>query len=102
MNYNDALNLLKKYNQEHILKFYDELNDEEKMSILSTIESIDFDLINALYSNTATQNKSTNVSIAKSFKKSDVDDRKKYIKLGAELIKNRKTCYMFNGWWTRN
>ena len=29
MNYNDALNLLKKYNQEHILKFYEELNDEE-------------------------------------------------------------------------
>ena len=32
MTYENALEVLKKYEQEHVLAYYDELNDEEKQS----------------------------------------------------------------------
>lgn len=44
-----AQELVKKYNQEHLLKFYDEKSDEEKEILLDQILSIDFDLMNQLY-----------------------------------------------------
>ena len=44
-----AQELVKKYNQEHLLKFYDEMSDEKKEALLDQILSIDFDLMNQLY-----------------------------------------------------
>lgn len=44
-----AKDMLVKYNQEHLLSFYDELDDEAKESLLNQIFNIDFDLINKLY-----------------------------------------------------
>jgi len=44
-----AEELLKKYNQEHILKFYEELSDKEKQELLNQIENMDFEQINDLY-----------------------------------------------------
>ena len=40
---------LKKYNQEHLLQKYDEMNDNEKEKLLDQIENIDFDLMKKLY-----------------------------------------------------
>ena len=42
MTYENALEILKKYGQEHVLAYYDELNDEEKQSLLLQIDEIDF------------------------------------------------------------
>ncbi|MCI8309443.1 MAG: hypothetical protein HFJ45_04485 [Clostridia bacterium] len=43
---------LKEYNQEHLLLFYDKLNDTQKEELLNQIENIDFDLMNELYEST--------------------------------------------------
>lgn len=43
-----ARQILEKYQQQHILDYYDELNEHEKKSLLSQIERIDFSLLNAL------------------------------------------------------
>lgn len=40
---------LKKYGQEHLIKFYDELSEEEKMNLLEQINKIDFEQVNKLY-----------------------------------------------------
>ena len=40
--------LLKKYNQEHLLYFYDTLNDEEKNNLIEDIKSIDFAYMDSL------------------------------------------------------
>ena len=40
-----ALEKLKEYGQEHVLAFYDELSEEEKVSLLSQIEEIDFSVL---------------------------------------------------------
>ena len=50
INRDDALRILSKYGQEHILKHYDELNDEMKKELLSQIEIIDFSVLENLES----------------------------------------------------
>lgn len=40
--YNDALKLLSEYGQEHILRYYDELSDDEKTGLLRQVELTDF------------------------------------------------------------
>ena len=47
--YDKVLEKLKKYNQEHLLEFYNELNEEEKKDLLSQISKIDFEYIERLY-----------------------------------------------------
>lgn len=44
-----AKEILKKYNQEHLLNFYDELNNEERDLLIKQICTIDFDKILNLY-----------------------------------------------------
>lgn len=50
-NYEKALALVKKYNQEHLLAFFDELSDVAKESLLQQILNIDFELVAELYKN---------------------------------------------------
>ena len=46
--YDEAKNLLSGCGQEHILRYYDELSDEERKSLLAQIEGIDFSILDAL------------------------------------------------------
>lgn len=48
MNYEDAYELLRKYGQEHVLAYYDELTDAEKKGLLEQIAEIDFHLFDVL------------------------------------------------------
>ena len=48
MTYENALEILKKYGQEHVLAYYDELNEEEKQSLLLQIDEIDFSMFDVL------------------------------------------------------
>lgn len=44
--------LLKKYNQEHLLTFFDNLSAENKELLLNQILDIDFELMSKLYEDT--------------------------------------------------
>lgn len=48
-NYEKAKDVLEKYHQEHLLNFYDELNNEEKAFLINQICHIDFEQIFNLY-----------------------------------------------------
>lgn len=48
-NYEKAKDVLEKYNQKHLLNFYDELNNEEKEILINQISHIDFQQIFDLY-----------------------------------------------------
>ena len=50
-NLEHAKSILKKYNQEHLLCLYDELNEEEKSKLITQILEIDFEQILSLYDN---------------------------------------------------
>lgn len=40
---------LKKYEQEHLLMYYEKMGEDEKKELLNKIEAIDFDLMQNLY-----------------------------------------------------
>ena len=50
--YLKAKEILKKYNQEHLLAFYDKLTQEKKEKLINQILNINFEQINKLYENT--------------------------------------------------
>ena len=45
MNYNEAMEKLKKYGQEHVLKYYAELSDEQRNTLIEQIDRTDFTVI---------------------------------------------------------
>ena len=55
---------LKKYGQEHLLNFYDTLDEKKQEKLLNQIEKIDFELINSLYDKTKNTNKNGKTEIA--------------------------------------
>lgn len=54
---------LKKYGQEHLLNFYDTLEENKQKRLLEQIEGIDFDLINTLYNKTKDVNKEEAIDV---------------------------------------
>ena len=41
--------LLKKYNQEHVLKYWDYLNEKEKTNFATDLEQIDYEHLDHIY-----------------------------------------------------
>ena len=101
--YEEVIEKLEKYNQEHLLEFYNELNENEKKDLLSQISKIDFEYIEGLY---AARDKyemmDKEISNVAATDKSKIDTEK-YGIIGAELIKNGKlaVCSMAGGQGTR-
>lgn len=51
MNYNEAFDTLKKYGQEHVLDYYDELDDSDRKELLRQISMTDFEFAKAGHDN---------------------------------------------------
>ena len=93
-NLEHAKSILKKYNQEHLLCLYDELNEEEKSKLITQILEIDFEQILNLYDNSM---KNDNFSY-KTFSPLRHLEKNKltkeqidyYTKLGEEVIHNNQ------------
>ena len=54
---------LRKYGQEHLLNFYNNLDENKKNKLLEQIENIDFELISSLYNKTKKGNKNEDAHI---------------------------------------
>ena len=85
---------LKKYNQEHLLLKYDEMNDADKQRLLNEINNIDFDLMEKLYKQATSpieQSEETIEPIEHIEKaKLTAAERLNYEKKGIEAIKYNK------------
>ena len=92
--YEKALNLLKEYGQEHILKNYEKLSEENKGKLLEQILSIDLAQIKDLYESTKKQISFANDKIEPIdyVDKSTLseEEKKKYDSLGEAEIKSGK------------
>lgn len=91
--YNEALKILSEYGQEHILRYYDELSDDEKNGLLRQIEVTDFSVINDL----KTRNKeSGNRGVLEPLGAVTIEDiqknKEEYLKVGIEAIKAGKAA----------
>ena len=94
MNYDEAKNILEKYNQEHILKSYDRLDDLGKEKLLNQISRIDFNQILNLYEKTKEkiEFKDSKIEPIPSIDSENLLDqeKEKYMEVGEEIIKSGK------------
>lgn len=79
----DIKSKLKKYNQEHLLDFYEELNASEKQHLLDQIESIDFDLIKDLMGTVDNKKEASSITPMSSYPSKD-----EYYQIGLNSILN--------------
>ena len=49
--YKEVKELLKKYDQEHLLHFYNELSETEKESLIKKLSKIDYENVQEIYKN---------------------------------------------------
>lgn len=88
----DAIKLLKMYNQEHIIKLLDQLEGKEKEELIEQIGKIDFQQIMELYDNTKRdieikENKIENIAYLDKAKLSK-EQREEFDTLGEMVIRN--------------
>ncbi|MBQ9314329.1 MAG: UTP--glucose-1-phosphate uridylyltransferase [Clostridia bacterium] len=103
MNFDDCKILLEKHGQEHLLKFYHELTQEEKDCLLSQISKIDFELMDSLYKNKDVfEIEDKEISNINAVDKQRIN-KEKYEELGIAHIKNGElaVCSMAGGQGTR-
>lgn len=82
--------ILKKYGQEHILDYYDELNENEKDELLSQIEMTDFSVLENLEEKDISSKRGKFEPLGAVTVEDIAENREKYYSAGAEAIKNGK------------
>ena len=89
-----AQDILKKYNQEHLLNFYNEISEEQKNILINQILTINFEEIITLYTNSINHKPIYNEEITPllHFEKDKLDNItiEKYTNLGETIIKNNQ------------
>ena len=90
MNYEEAVSLLKKHGQEHLLKYYGELNEEEKRDLLNDIEKLNFSVTDNININGA-KKPDGDLSPCKAVSLADIEkNRAQYEAEGLKLLKEGK------------
>ena len=88
----EAIELLKEYNQEHIIRFLDKLDEEKQEELIKQIHRIDFHQITELYNNTKKEIefKESKIEPLKYLDKAKLTDRqrKTFDELGVASIKS--------------
>ena len=91
-----AKEILKKYNQEHLLYFYDELSEEEKNTLINQILNIDFEKIINLYLNSKKVEDLSKVEISPlpHIEKDKLSEKEinYYTQIGEAVIKNNQVA----------
>ena len=83
---------LRKYHQEHLLLFYNQLEKKQKKELLSEIKKVNFKLMKRLYKNSYFDEEidTNEISALKCITNSSESERKKYKKIGEEI--GRASC----------
>lgn len=95
--FDKAIELVKKYNQEHLLQFYHCLNEDEKSELTSEILKIDFQLIKNTYNkmicnHTEEKENRFRPLIAKNLKICSDEERISFYKTGMNALANGKVA----------
>ena len=85
----DVIEKLKKYNQEHLLKFENELNEEEKADLYEQISNLDFEYLNEL--SKQQESNSCEITPIKAMTINDINDKKEEFRnIGIEALKRQE------------
>ena len=90
----DAIDILKEYNQEHIIKLLEKLDTKHKKELIEQIHSIDFHQIMELYNNTKKEIefKESKIEPLKYLDKAKLTEKQRvrFDELGEKIIRNGK------------
>ncbi len=87
MNYNEAMEKLKKYGQEHVLKYYAKLPDEQRNTLIEQIDRTDFTVIGQA----AETGKRGTIAPIKAMTIPEIDmGRERFERIGMEAVKAGK------------
>ncbi len=93
MSYEQAKILLEKYGQTQLLKYYDELNDIQKESLLKQISEIDFGLLDLVKDGESATEKGIITPLDDAVSIQDIEENKeKYTAIGVDAIKQGKVA----------
>ena len=94
LKYEEALEILKKYNQTHLLNHYEGLNNSEKQNLLSDISKIDFELMQQLYNisvqNTSNTKATDKIEPIEYLDSADYKNNEHYLNIGKEVLKRNE------------
>lgn len=94
MDYNKALNKLKEYNQEHLLKFYDKMPEEKQKILLEQVEGLNLAQIKELYEGISKEEENKEVKVEPidyiDKEKLSKEEKEKYEKIGNEILSSGK------------
>ena len=90
----EAIEILEKYNQHHIVEHMEKLNSNNKAKIMQQIKDINFEEMTNLYNKTKTNREKRNSDIKpiKTLIADNIEQKQKneYIELGEKIIKEGK------------
>ena len=97
-NLKKAQKILNKYNQEHLLYFFDKLKESEKNILIEQILNTDFKTLNRIYANSFKDDSidSSRISPIEYYTKSNLsnEEKEKYISVGEDIIKENKLAVL--------
>lgn len=93
MNFEQVKELLEKNNQTHLLKYYDELDEVSKESLLKQISEIDFSLLDLINGEEGQSQKGVITPLDDAVSIQDIEEnREKYTAIGVDAIKQGKVA----------
>lgn len=91
---NKAKEILKQYNQDHIIRFMDKLDSDTRNKLINQVLNIDFDELRELYNETLrkTYINLPNIKPIKPIKSNELtkEEKEKFEKIGIDVIKSNK------------
>lgn len=91
MGLKETKELLKKYNQEHLLGYYDELNSEEQNELLRQISEIDFSVLELVENKNIKQERGVIAPVSDVCTMEDIEARKEeFFQIGVDAVRNCK------------
>lgn len=91
MELRETKELLKKYNQEHLLGYYDELDSEEQNELLRQISEIDFSVLKLVENKNIKQERGVIAPVSDVCTMEDIETRKEeFFRIGADALRNCK------------
>lgn len=93
MNIDEIKQLLEKYNQTQLLKYYDELSNEQKELLINQIEGIDFELLKLIKEGGENTKKGVISPLDDAVSIKDIEaNKEKYTNIGINAIKEGKVA----------
>lgn len=85
----EIIEILIKYKQDHLIKYYDHLSASNKIKFLSDISKIDFEKTTKLYNNCSDyETENSNITPIVPFDSSNIENKEFYEQIGNEIISN--------------